>query len=99
MIMDLNTLERKQRQLIVHSFIYYVLDENIWYDVEYDRLAIEVENQKNKGEWKNSKFYSVFKDYTSATGLNLTHHGAHGNDYYFHFLTKATRLIEQHEER
>lgn len=90
----LERLEMQQRQLIVHSFIYYVLDDNIWTDQQYDKLAIDIENQKDTKIFKESKFYSVFKDYTSATGVHLTHHGTYGNDYYFHFLSLATRLIE-----
>lgn len=69
--MTLQELEHKQRQLIVHSFIYYELNDNIISDNVYDNLSLEVELRKDSDIWKQSKFYSVFKDWDSSTGMSL----------------------------
>lgn len=37
-------LERKIRQFLVHSFLYYHLDESIIEDCKYDELTVELKN-------------------------------------------------------
>lgn len=69
--MKLETLERKQRQLIVHSFIYYHKNESIWPDSKFDKTAKEVYSVLSSETAKQSKFYEVFKDFDGCTGYGL----------------------------
>ena len=58
--MKLETLNRKMRQLIVHSFIYYNKNDNIWPDSKWDKTAKEVLAAKDLDIFKETKFYEVF---------------------------------------
>ena len=65
-----------QRYIIVHSYIYYELDNNIISDREYDAKSKELVSYKNNYPdlWKNSEYFKQFgADYTGATGFNLYH--------------------------
>lgn len=88
--MKINELEKLQRQLIVHSFIYYDLNDNIWSDGQYDQCALLIEEQKYSDIWKQSKFYSIFKDWDSSTGMNLLKSEEYS--YFQHFRSLAIQL-------
>lgn len=65
-----------QRFIIVHSYIYYELNNNVISDKKYDEMAKELVMYKNDypEEWKNSEYYKQFgDDYTGATGFDLYH--------------------------
>lgn len=77
--MELTIQERinfLQRYIIVHSYIYYELNENIISDMEYDKKARELANyQKTYPDlWEKSEYYKQFgDDYTGETGFTLYH--------------------------
>lgn len=65
-----------QRYIIVHSYIYYELNNNVISDREYDVKSKEL--VRLKGEypdlWKDSMYYEQFReDYSGATGFTLYH--------------------------
>ena len=63
-----------QRYIIVHSYIYYELDNNIISDREYDAKAKELVALKDlyPDEWKNSEYYKQFgDDYNGSTGFTF----------------------------
>ena len=65
-----------QRCVIVHSYIYYELDNNVLTDKEYDTMARELSRlrEEHPDLWKNSYYYKQFgDDYNGATGFNLYH--------------------------
>lgn len=65
-----------QRFIIVHSYIYYELDDNILSDREYDAKAKELMQYRLDYPelWKSSEYYEQFGDeYTGATGFTLYH--------------------------
>lgn len=65
-----------QRYIIVHSYIYYELDNNIISDREYDARAKELVGYKKDYPelWRTSEYFKQFgDDYTGATGFNLYH--------------------------
>ena len=65
-----------QRFIILHSYIYYELDNNYISDIEYDKKSKELVKQKNgyPDLWKNSMYYKQFgDDYNGATGFTLYH--------------------------
>lgn len=66
-----SVIERSQRQLIVHSFIYYRYNDSIWTDEQFDRAAYNLVSFKDTQEFKDSEFYDLFKDFDGDTGYHL----------------------------
>lgn len=65
-----------QRFIIVHSYIYYELNNNVISDKEYDAKAKELVRYKNEYPelWKSSQYYKQFgDDYNGSTGFTLYH--------------------------
>ena len=65
-----------QRFIIVHSYIYYELNDNAISDKDYDSKAKELVRYKNGYPvlWKSSEYYKQFgDDYNGATGFSLYH--------------------------
>lgn len=65
-----------QRYIMVHSYIYYELNNNIIRDQYYDEKARELTRYKNEYPdlWKQSMYYKQFgDDYNGATGFTLYH--------------------------
>lgn len=64
-----------QRFIIVHSYIYYELDNNIISDREYDKAGKDLVALKEQYPefWKMSEYYPQFKDYNGSTGFSLYH--------------------------
>ena len=65
-----------QRFIIVHSYIYYELNNNVISDKEYDAKSKELVKYKNEYPdlWKNSMYYEQFgDDYNAPTGFTLYH--------------------------
>lgn len=65
-----------QRYIIVHSYIYYELNDNYISDKDYDAKSKELTKYKNDYPelWKNSMYYKQFgDDYNGATGFTLYH--------------------------
>lgn len=63
-----------QRCVIVHSYIYYELDDDYISDREYDLLTKQLVALKteNPDLWISSEYYPQFgDDYNGATGFNL----------------------------
>ena len=68
--MDINRL---QRQLVVHSIIYYRMNSSIWTDAQYDAKSKElIQLMKDRPkEFKDSCMHELFKDYDGSTGYHL----------------------------
>lgn len=65
-----------QRFIIVHSYIYYELNNNVITDKYYDAKAKELTKLKQEypNLWKSSMYYKQFGDeYNGATGFTLYH--------------------------
>ena len=65
-----------QRYIIVHSYIYYELNDNVVSDKQYDAKSKELTRLKNEYPdlWKSSMYYQQFgDDYNGATGFTLYH--------------------------
>ena len=75
----MNTLEHinfLQRYIIVHSYIYYELNDNYISDRDYDLKSKELTKCKNEYPelWKQTMYYKQFgDDYNGATGFTLYH--------------------------
>ena len=65
-----------QRFIIVHSYIYYELNNNVITDKFYDAKSKELTQLKNEYPelWESSQYYQQFgDDYNGATGFTLYH--------------------------
>lgn len=69
----LELINRRQRQILVHSFIYYKLNDSIISDHTFDQWAKELANlmEEYKELAKKSAHYEAFKDFDGTTGYNL----------------------------
>lgn len=67
-------LERKIRQFLVHSFLYYQLDESIIGDHEYDMLVNEIKDLiKNQEENQDDYIYkSIIENSLGAEGSGFS---------------------------
>lgn len=74
MLTDQEYIDYLQRYIIVHSYIYYELDNNVISDREYDARSKELVEYKNQHPelWKSSMYYKQFgDDYNGSTGFTL----------------------------
>jgi len=68
-------IKQRRAQMLVHSCIYYELDDNIVSDHQWQAWADELEQlQKKHPEHLNIGFYdNYFVDWDGATGAHLPH--------------------------
>jgi hypothetical protein len=66
-------IQRRRLQLLIHSRIYYVLNDNIIADRQWDEWARELVElqQRYSEESKNTIWYEAFKDWDASTGAFL----------------------------
>ena len=83
---------QRRKQMAVHSCLYYMLDESIVSDDQWQRWADELERlqQAHPEHMKIGFMDSEFRDWTGATGAHLNHR---------HPWTwvKAQRILEYHQ--
>lgn len=94
-------LNRIERMVLLHSIIYYDLNENVITDDYYNKLtrllAKKVRQYQDKPVLKKTMYGYVFKDYTDgSTGFDLTHK-LKKRDYEY-LYTMATHIIQRCKE-
>jgi hypothetical protein len=69
----LELINRRERQMLVHSYIYYVRDRNLWTDHNFNKKAVELADLIKsypdifeKSEWKDA-----FRDWDGSSGAYL----------------------------
>lgn len=66
-------IKRRRRQILVHSFIYYELNQNLISDTQWSEWALELE--KLQADYPNIaskvEYAEVFKGFDHSTGANL----------------------------
>lgn len=69
----LQRIEYLRKKLLVHSIVYYRLNESIIPDTKWAEWALELEElmQKYPEESQNSFLAEEFKDFDHSTGYNL----------------------------
>nr|DAT64134.1 MAG TPA: NAD-dependent DNA ligase (contains BRCT domain type II) [Caudoviricetes sp.] len=87
-------IERRQRQILVHSIIYYKYDQNIISDYTWSKWAKELYEMQtaNPEIAKDTVLYDVFKDFDYSTGSNLPLDDPWGNDVAV-YLMKCRGLV------
>jgi len=67
-------IKRRRIQVLVHSCIYYALDDNIVPDHVFDGWAKELEQlMKDHPDAYSDRFDYAFKNWDSSSGYNLPH--------------------------
>ena len=68
-------IKQRRLQILIHSYIYYELDQNIVSDEKWNKWAHElVELQKKyPEESKSTIYYEEFKDFDGSTGMDLSY--------------------------
>lgn len=66
-------IEHRQRQILVHSNLYYRQGTNLVEDHVYDRWAHELYDLivQYPNEFKQTEWFTAFKDYDGNTGMGL----------------------------
>lgn len=69
----LELFNRRQRQILVHSFLYYEQDKSVIEDHLYDSWCTELADliQSNYEEFKRSQYYEAFIGFDGSSGFDL----------------------------
>ena len=69
----LEKIELLQRSILVNSYAYYELNENILTDFQYDNNTRTLRRLKQEypEEYSKSRYFKYFEDFESGTGYNL----------------------------
>lgn len=71
---DLEKIQLLQRSILVNSYAYYELNENILSDFQYDtntRQLLELKESAPEA-YQKSRYYRYFDNFESGTGFDLT---------------------------
>lgn len=63
-----------QRQVIVHSLLYYELNESVISDKDFDDLSrqlVKMQRSASKDNLRNSQYYYCLKDFDGSTGFYI----------------------------
>jgi hypothetical protein len=67
-------IKRRRAQMLIHSCIYYELNDNVVSDDTWQKWADELEQLQSKEKDLNIGFFDFeFMDWTGATGNHLPH--------------------------
>lgn len=66
-------IRQRRRQMLVHSYIYYELNENIVSDSQWSKWAKELEKLQHDypEESKHVEFYEMFQNWDGSSGAFL----------------------------
>lgn len=70
---DKEKIQLLQRSILVNSYAYYELDQNILSDFQYDmntRQLLELKNSSPEA-YRKSRYYKYFDNFESGTGFDL----------------------------
>lgn len=66
-------IKRRRLQILVHSIIYYKLDDNVVSDATWNRWSAELMELQKKypNESKKAPMHEMYKDFDGSTGFDL----------------------------
>jgi len=69
----LQKINQRERQLLVHSYLYYRLGKNLIDDDKYDQWSFELNKliKDNPQDFKQSVYYNDFKSFEPSSGYYL----------------------------
>jgi len=68
----IDTINNLQEIIIVNCYVYYELDDNVLSDVQFDHVCNKLIGWMNHKDFKKSKHYELFKDFSMATRFNIS---------------------------
>jgi hypothetical protein len=90
----LELINRRQRQILVHSFLYYQLNTNIISDHTFDDWSKELADlmSEHPDIAKQSVYYEGFKSFDGSSGYDLPYHLPE-------IQSKGYQLLKYHNEK
>ena len=88
----LGRINQLQRQLIIHSTLYYLYDDPLWTDEKYDKATLELLSLMNTPEWEQSVYYKGFADFDGSTGMHLPYID------YTYAVRKTRQLLDYNQQ-
>lgn len=84
---DVSRINQLQRQLIIHSALYYLFDSPLWTDAKFDEASLELVELMKLPIGKESVYYNGFIDFDASTGMHLPYVD------YSYAIRKARQLL------
>lgn len=83
-------IKKRRRQILVHSYLYYELNENLISDTQWSEWALELEELQSKYPdiADQVEYADAFKGFDHSTGANLKSAYSQGN-----IVSIAIRLL------
>lgn len=87
-------ITRRRRQILVHSVIYYRLNDNLISDSEWSEWALELENLQNKYPKIAAKcpYAEDFAKFDHSSGMNLPLYDEWANNKALQFLKWSGKI-------
>ena len=94
-------IEYLRKKLLVHSIIYYRLNENLVSDATWSNWALELENlvREHPEEGQNSFLAEEFKNFDHSTGYNLPLETPWAVDMAMNLVVYNRKLRQWNKER
>lgn len=103
--MGRNTLiERRRRQILIHSCIYYEFNDNILEDYQYDAFAKELKQlvKDNPKEAQQALFNDEFKQWDKSdcpSGYDLPYNNAWVRDKAIYLMRLRDEVYDKNREK
>lgn len=85
-------ITRRRRQILLHSYIYYELNDNLIDDVTWSKWALDLEHLQSifTEESAAALYYEEFKDFDHSTGAGL--------DYFKSEIIDVAKLLIKYRD-
>lgn len=91
---DKEKIQLLQRSILVNSYAYYDLNQNILSDYQYDmntRQLLELK-ESNPEAYQKSRYHKYFDNFESGTGFDLMYRVRGGNKKLFRNIARDAHL-------
>ena len=87
-------IQQRRYQMLVHSYLYYELGENIISDYDFDYWAKELVDLQEQypEESKQARYYEEFKNFDGSSGFDLPY-------LYENIQKRGNQLLEYHRNK
>lgn len=86
-------IQRRRRQILVHSYMYYELNDSTIDDATWSERALELETLQRDypEESRAAKYFEEFKDFDHSTGADL--------DYFKDWVIRDALLLLDYRDK
>lgn len=69
----IDKIDLLQRWILVHSYLYYELNDNLVTDMTFDNNCAQLADlqEEHKDAWKESRYYYAMHDFDGSTGFGF----------------------------